>query len=55
VFVVDGSSRARFRLVKVAPYDAEHVELLSGVDAGEKIVNPVSDELTDGIVVEVRS
>jgi multidrug efflux pump subunit AcrA (membrane-fusion protein) len=55
VFVVDGNSRARFRLVKIAPYDAEHVELLSGVEAGEKIVNPIPDELTDGTTVEVRS
>lgn len=55
VFVVDGGSKARFRLVKIAPFDAEHVELLSGVEPGEKVVSMISDELTDGITLEVRS
>ena len=55
VFVVDSSSKARFRLVKLAPFDLEHVELLSGVEPGEKVVSPVSDEMTDGITLEVRS
>ena len=55
VFVVDGGSKARFRLVKIAPFDAEQVELLSGVEPGEKVVNLISDELIDGITVEVRS
>jgi multidrug efflux pump subunit AcrA (membrane-fusion protein) len=55
VFVVDSGSRARFRLVKIAPFDTEHVELLSGVEAGEKVVSTPSDELTDGMTLEVRS
>ena len=55
VFVVDSGSKARFRLVKVAPFDAEHVELLSGLEPGEKVVSPVSDGLADGITLEVRS
>jgi multidrug efflux pump subunit AcrA (membrane-fusion protein) len=55
VFVVDGSSKARFRLVKIAPFNAEQVELLSGVELGEKVVSAVSDELIDGITLEVRS
>ena len=55
VFIVDSGSRARFRLVRIALYDTENVELLSGVEPGEKVVSPVSDELTDGITLEVRS
>jgi multidrug efflux system membrane fusion protein len=55
VFVVDGGSRARFRLVKVAPFDGEQVELLSGVEPGERIVDPLFDDLTDGLALEVRS
>jgi multidrug efflux pump subunit AcrA (membrane-fusion protein) len=55
VFVVDSGSKARFRLVKSAPFDLDHVELLSGVEPGEKVVSPVSDEMTDGITLEVRS
>jgi multidrug efflux pump subunit AcrA (membrane-fusion protein) len=55
VFVVDSGSRARFRLVKVALFDGEQVELLSGVEPGERIVEPLPDELTDGLALEVRS
>jgi multidrug efflux pump subunit AcrA (membrane-fusion protein) len=54
IFVVDGSSKARFRLVKIAPYDAERVELLSGLEQGEKVVSPIPDELADGITLEAR-
>jgi hypothetical protein len=48
------SSKARFRLVKVAPYDAERVEVLSGIQPGEKIVSRLSDQITDGIPVVER-
>jgi multidrug efflux pump subunit AcrA (membrane-fusion protein) len=51
IFVVDGASKARFRLVKVAPYDAERVEILSGIEPGEKIISRLSDQITDGIPV----
>jgi multidrug efflux pump subunit AcrA (membrane-fusion protein) len=51
IFAVDSASRARFRLVKVAPYDAEHVEVLSGIQPGEKIVSKLSDQIIDGIPV----
>jgi len=54
MFVVDSSSKARFRLVKVAPYDAERVEVLSGVQPGEKIVSKLNDQITDGIPVAER-
>lgn len=55
VFVVDSGSKARFRLVKVAPFDTEQVELLSGIEPGEKIVSALSDDLVDGVTLEVRS
>jgi multidrug efflux system membrane fusion protein len=51
LFVVDNSSKARFRLVKVAPYDADKVEVLSGINPGEKIISRLSDQITDGIPV----
>jgi len=55
VFTVDSDSKARFRLVKIAPFDADNAELLSGVEPGEKVVSQVSDELADGITLEARS
>jgi multidrug efflux pump subunit AcrA (membrane-fusion protein) len=55
VFVVDSSSKARFRLVKTVPFDAERVELLSGVAPGERVVSSITDELIDGVNLEVRS
>jgi membrane fusion protein, multidrug efflux system len=55
IFVVDSASKARFRLVKTAPYDADRVELLSGLEQGERVIIVVPDELADGVAVEVRS
>ncbi len=54
VFVVDSSSRARFRLVRTAPADAGRLELLSGVEPGEKVVANPAANILDGIPVEVR-
>jgi multidrug efflux pump subunit AcrA (membrane-fusion protein) len=54
MFVVDSSAKARFRLVKVAPYDADKVEVLSGINPGEKIISNLNDQITDGIPVAVR-
>jgi membrane fusion protein, multidrug efflux system len=55
VFVVDGSSRAQLRLIKVAPFDAQRVEVLSGIEPGEKIVTAPGDALADGSPLEIRS
>ncbi len=55
IFVVDSGSRARFRLVKITPYDAERVELLSGLEPGERFISPLTQELTDGVSLEIRS
>jgi hypothetical protein len=52
--VVDDSSKARFRLVKLAPYDAETFEALSGVEAGERIIESLSEQINDGASVEIR-
>ncbi len=54
MFVVDSSSKARFRLVKVAPYDSERLEILSGLQPGEKFVSRLNDQVTDGIPVVER-
>ena len=54
LFVVEAGPRARFRLVKIAPYDAERVEVLSGVNPGEKIIAGLSHEIVDGIPVTER-
>jgi multidrug efflux system membrane fusion protein len=54
LFVVDSASRARFRLVKTEAYAAGRIEVLSGVEPGEKIVTNLSDQIFDGIPVEAR-
>jgi multidrug efflux system membrane fusion protein len=53
-FVVDSTSKAHFRLIKIAPYDAERVEVLAGVEPGEKIISALSDQIIDGIPVAER-
>jgi HlyD family secretion protein len=54
VFVVDGSGKARFRLVKTAPYDPQRVELLAGVEPGERIIAKLTDQIIDGVSLEIR-
>ena len=54
VFVVDSGSKARYRLVKVIPYDSTRVELLSGVEPGERIIVELGEQISDGVPVEVR-
>jgi membrane fusion protein, multidrug efflux system len=54
VFVVDASSKAQFRLIKAAPYDNGRVKVLSGIEPGENIIAAVSNQITDGIAVEIR-
>jgi multidrug efflux pump subunit AcrA (membrane-fusion protein) len=54
LFVLDSASKARFRLVKTVPYDAENSEILSGVEPGEKVVARLSNEISDGTTVEMR-
>jgi HlyD family secretion protein len=55
LFIADSSLKARFRLVKTDPYDADRVQVLAGVDSGENVITSLSDQITDGVSVEIRS
>lgn len=55
IFVIDSSSVARFRLVKTSDYTEEQIEILSGIEPGERIVARPDPEIVDGIPLEVRS
>jgi multidrug efflux pump subunit AcrA (membrane-fusion protein) len=54
LYAIDGTSTARFRLAKITPYDSARVEILSGLEAGEKIVALLDSRIIDGITVEAR-
>lgn len=54
LFVVDSASKARFRLVKTVPYDAENSEVLSGIEPGESVLTRLNNEITDGTTVEMK-
>jgi membrane fusion protein, multidrug efflux system len=49
VFVVDGEGVARLRLVSLGEEQGGRVEVLSGVDSGERIVQRATDEVRDGV------
>ncbi len=51
VFIVDAQSRAHMRLVTTGKLLNDGVEILSGVDAGERVVVRGADTLDDGTVV----
>jgi multidrug efflux pump subunit AcrA (membrane-fusion protein) len=55
MFVVGSTSKAQFRLVKVAPYDAARVEILSGLQPGERVISRLGDQITEGIPIAERS
>ena len=52
LFAVDDASKARFRLIKMTPYDAERSEILSGVEAGERIIVRPTSQIADGTSVK---
>jgi len=54
VFVADVSAKARFRLVKATAYDPDRVELLAGIEPGERIIAKLTDQITDGVLLEIR-
>jgi multidrug efflux pump subunit AcrA (membrane-fusion protein) len=54
LFVVDSASKARFRLVKCTPYDADRSEILAGLEPGETIIPELSDSIADGTSLEIR-
>ncbi len=55
LFVIDGASKARFRLIRSAAYDNERVEVLSGIEPGDRVVVGPGVEVVDGASLEVRS
>ena len=55
VFVVDSGSKARFRLVKVAPFDSARVEVLAGIEPGERVIAEPTEQIEDGVPLEIRS
>ncbi len=55
IFIADSGSNARFRLVKIAPFDIERVEILSGLDSGERVVLDPGPDIADGVPLEIRS
>jgi len=52
VYVVDGQSVARLRLVTAGPRRGDRVEILSGLRAGERIVTQGAERVVDGARVE---
>jgi RND family efflux transporter MFP subunit len=54
VFVADGSAKARFRLVKATAYDSDRVELLAGIEPGDRVIAQLTDQITDGVPLEIR-
>lgn len=53
LFVVQEDSRARYRLVKATLYSAELLEILSGVEEGERIILRPDGRIADGTLVEI--
>ncbi|HET7874640.1 MAG TPA: efflux RND transporter periplasmic adaptor subunit [Methylomirabilota bacterium] len=54
LFVVDGQSVARLRLVTAGMRRDDHVEILSGLSPGERIVTAGAERVSDGRRVEPR-
>jgi membrane fusion protein (multidrug efflux system) len=54
VFVADPSGQASFRLIKATPFDSDRVEILAGVRAGERIIASLTDQIVDGVSLEIR-
>jgi RND family efflux transporter MFP subunit len=52
VYVVDGQSVARLRLVTAGPRRGDRVEILSGLSPGERIVTQGAERVADGTRVE---
>jgi multidrug efflux pump subunit AcrA (membrane-fusion protein) len=52
VFVIDGA-RVRKRDVKIGIRGTRSVEILSGLEEGERVASPAATELTDGARVRI--
>jgi multidrug efflux pump subunit AcrA (membrane-fusion protein) len=55
LFVLKDQDIARFRLIRLGRISQEGVEVLSGLEAGERFVVAPSPKLKDGVRVEVKS
>jgi membrane fusion protein, multidrug efflux system len=55
VYVINADSTVSVRPVKLGVTDGEHVEVLSGLAPGERIVIDGADKLRDGAKIIVRS
>jgi RND family efflux transporter MFP subunit len=53
VFVAE-NGKAKMRLVTIGERSRDRLEILSGLNAGERIIEPVPPGLADGAAVEVR-
>ena len=53
VFVVNGAVVEQ-RAIKAGGADGDRVEVLSGLQSGERVVAPVPDTLKDGTAVSVK-
>ena len=52
VYVVDGENVAHFRLIKTGRYTDGQVEILSGLEPGERIVSVLPPDIVDGARLE---
>jgi multidrug efflux pump subunit AcrA (membrane-fusion protein) len=54
LFVLNDQGIARFRLIRLGKISQEGVEVLSGLEAGERFVVEPGPKLRDGVSVEVK-
>jgi multidrug efflux pump subunit AcrA (membrane-fusion protein) len=54
LFVLKDQDMARFRLIRLGKATQEGVEVLSGLEAGERFVAEPGPELRDGVRVEAK-
>jgi multidrug efflux pump subunit AcrA (membrane-fusion protein) len=55
IALVDGAGRVRLTLVKLGTDFGDSVEVLSGLDAGDRIVLNPADSLADGDIVTLSA
>jgi multidrug efflux pump subunit AcrA (membrane-fusion protein) len=53
VFVVDPQDTARLRLITLGEPQQGRIEVLSGIDSGERVIAQTTEDLRDG--VRIRS
>ena len=54
VYVIDDNSVARMRLITIGDEQNGRVQVLSGLNAGERIVTSPTEEITDGATVSTK-